>query len=205
MKRTAFFLTLILTLGLSFACKNEQYGNTTSTAPATDTSTTAVGSTNTSTSGTPAATGTVSDKDKDFITDTGKAGKAEVDVAQDAVTHAQNADVKAFAQKLVDDHTKANNELSQLAATKGVTLPSEIQGTMKEAKERLLKLTGRNFDQAFIKQMIDDHTHTIKEFEDESKLAGADADVKKWVDDTLPALRDHLAKAKELQAKIGKK
>jgi len=135
----------------------------------------------------------------------GKAGKAEVDVAQDAVTHATNADVKSFAQKLVDDHTKANDDLAKLAASRGVTLPSEMEAKMKEAKERLMKVTGKSFDQAFIKQMVDDHTSLIKKFEDKSKETGVDADLKKFVDDKLPVLREHLKTAKGLQTKLGKK
>ena len=192
-------LLLCLALAVSLAaCKKSEYTNqttsstdtyaTTTTAPATDTTATA-------------ATTTVADKDKDFLTDAGKGGLAEVDVAKDAVAHAANADVKAFAQKLVDDHTKANEKLAALAVSKGVTIPSEIQGGMKEVKERLMKLTGKSFDEAFLKQMVDDHTATIAKFEDESKN-GADADAKKFAADTLPTLRGHLAKAKALQKKV---
>lgn len=202
MRRTFFYLVLLVVFVFAFGCKKEENENAATTAT-TDTTTTSASST--SGTGTPAATGTVNDKDKDFITETGKAGKAEVEVAQDAIQHATNPDVKAFAQKLVDDHTKANNDLAQLAASKGVTLPSEIEGKMKEAKERLMKLTGKNFDQAFVKQMADDHTHLIKEFEETSKRTDIDADLKKWIDNSLPVLRDHLAKAKSLQSAVGKK
>jgi putative membrane protein len=202
MRRTVFYLLLLFVVVFTFACKKEENENA-PVAATTDTTTTA--SSTSATTGTPAATGTVNDKDKDFITDTGKAGKAEAEVAQDAIAHATNADVKAFAQKLVDDHTKANNDLTQLAGSKGVTLPSETEGKMKEAKERLMKLTGKSFDQAFVKQMVDDHTHLIKEFEEASKRTDMDADLKKWIDATLPTLRDHLAKAKSLQTAAGKK
>lgn len=204
MRRFPIYLVLALVIALAFACKKEENYNATSTTGTTETSTSATATTGTyTTTATTATTGTVSDHDKDFITDTGKAGKAEVDVAQDAVTHAADADVKAFAQKLVDDHIKANDELAKLAAGKGVTLPSEMEAKMKEAKERLMKLTGKSFDQAFIKQMVEDHTSLIKKFEDKSKESGVDADLKKFVDDTLPKLRDHLAKANELETKLG--
>jgi putative membrane protein len=194
------FIIAILMVIVAGCKKQEKYQTTTDTS-GTSMSATA---TETTATGTMAATTTINDKDKDFVTDAGKGGKAEVELAQDALTHAANADVKAFAQKLVDDHTKANQELTQIASTKGVTIPSEIMGKMKEAKERLMKLTGKNFDQAFIKQMVDDHTDTIKMFEDESKVA-VDADVKSFIDKTLPTLREHLSRAKELQAKVGKK
>ena len=205
MKRFNVYLLLLLIAAVVFACKKEENYNATSTETSgTSASATATTGTYTTTA-TTATTGTVTDKDKDFITDVGKAGKAEVDVAQDAVTHATNADVKSFAQKLVDDHTKANDDLAKLAASRGVTLPSEMEAKMKEAKERLMKVTGKSFDQAFIKQMVDDHTSLIKKFEDKSKETGVDADLKKFVDDKLPVLREHLKTAKGLQTKLGKK
>jgi putative membrane protein len=171
--------------------------------PTTETSATTYSAPATAPTTSTTATGTLTDTDKDFVTSAGKGGKAEVEVAQDAVTHATNADVKAFAQQLVQEHTKANDELTQLASTKGVTIPGEVESKMKEAKERLMKLTGKSFDQAFLKQMVDDHTSTIKSFEDESKAA-ADPDIKKFAENTLPTLREHLKKAKDLQAKVGK-
>src|SRR5439155_12293915 len=157
-------------LVIAAGCKKEENYNQTATT-ATETTATPTSTTTTvttSTTGTMSTT-TLSDKDKDFVTDAGKGGKAEVELSQDAVSHATNASVKSFAQKLIDDHTKANDELASIATSKGVTIPSEIQGKMKEAKERLLKLTGKSFDQAYVKQMVDDHTSTIKMFEDNSK------------------------------------
>lgn len=201
MKRFSTLLAFLLILVAVVACKkNEGYENTESTETvATDTS----GTSTSATTGTTATAAPLNDTDKDFVTSAERGGKAEVEVAQDALTHATNADVKAFAQKLVDDHTKANEELTQFGTSHGLTAASEIEGKMKEAKERLMKLTGKNFDQAFVKQMIDDHTETIKAFEDES-AKGTDADLKSWVDKTLPTLREHLKTAQELQKKVGK-
>jgi putative membrane protein len=212
MRRLYSILILVLIVGAISACKQKNEETTSTTATETSaTSTTATTTSETIATGATGMTGmtgatgvTLNDKDKDFVTSAGKGGKAEVEVAQDALAHAQNADVKSFAQKLVDDHTKANSELETFATSHGVTLPSEAQGKMKEAKERLMKLTGKNFDQAFVKQMIEDHTDTIKAFEDESKN-GTDTDLKSWVDKTLPTLRDHLKMAQDLQKKVGTK
>ena len=212
MRRLHSLLIILLLVVATAACKkNETYNETTTTGTSsTDTSYTATtgamgmsGATGmTGMTGMTGASGaTLNDKDKDFVTSAGKGGKAEVEVAQDALTHAQNADVKSFAQKLVDDHTKANGELGQYATAHGVTIPSEMEGKAKEAKERLMKVTGKSFDSAFLKQMVEDHTSTIKAFEDESKN-GTDADLKSWVDKTLPTLRDHLKMAQDLQKKV---
>lgn len=220
MKRLQILFIGIIVLALAFACKKTETTNTDTTV-ATDTSVTSTSATDTSatmatsatdtattatTDTSTAATSTVplSDKDKDFVTSAGKGGMAEVALAQDAVNHATNPDVKAFAQKLIDDHTKANGELSSFASGHGVTIPSDLESKIKEVKERLLKLTGKSFDQAFVKQMVEDHKSTIKMFEDESKN-GADTSLKTWVDSTLPTLKGHLKMAEDLQAKVGKK
>jgi len=209
MKRLHVLLLILLLVGVVAACKKNEETTSTTATDTSATSTTATTTSDTSAMGASGATGmtgasgaTLNDKDKDFVTTAGKGGKAEVELAQDALAHAQNADVKSFAQKLVDDHTKANDELSQYATAHGVTIPSEMEGKAKEAKERLMKLTGKNFDQAFVKQMVEDHQSTIKAFEDESKN-GTDADLKSWVDKTLPTLRDHLKMAQDLEKKVG--
>ncbi len=197
-------MALLIAVAMAACKKTETYNETatTGTSSTTDTSYSAGATGETGMTGMSGATGmTLNDTDKDFVTNTGKGGKAEVELAQDALNHATNADVKSFAQKLVDDHTKANGELEQFATSHGVTIPTEVQSKAKEVKERLMKLTGKSFDQAFVKQMVDDHTSTIKAFEDESKN-GTDADLKAWVDKTLPALRDHLKMAEDLAKKV---
>lgn len=201
MKRVILVATIVLAIA---ACKKTENYNATNTTGTSTTETTA-----SSTSGTAPATATtatmaLTDKDKDFVTTAGKGGKAEVELAQDAVSHATNPDVKAFAQKLIEDHTKANTDLGQIAASKGVTIPSEAEAKMKEAKERIEKLTGKTFDEAFVKQMVEDHKSTIKLFEDESKAA-ADPDIKKFAESTLPTLREHLKKAEGLEKTVAKK
>jgi putative membrane protein len=207
MRRLHLLSIILLLVVATAACKKTETYNNETTTGTSSTDTYATSETGaTGMMGTTGATGTVTlnDKDKDFVTSATRGGKAEVELAQDAVGHATNAEVKAFAQKLVDDHTKANQELEQFATGHGVTVAAAVESKMKEAKERIMKLTGKSFDQAFVKQMVDDHTGTIKAFEEESKN-GTDADLKSWVDKTLPTLRDHLKMAQDLWKKIGKK
>ena len=98
-------------------------------------------------------------------------------------------------------HTQAGQEWARRLELKELTRIAAEEAKAKEAKERIMKLTGKSFDQAFVKQMVDDHTSTIKAFEDESKN-GTDTDLKSWVDKTLPTLRDHLKMAQDLQKKV---
>jgi putative membrane protein len=126
---------------------------------------------------------------------------AEVALGQMASTKATNPDVKAFADRMVADHGKANDELKQLAQTKGVTLPSDVDQESKDAAGKLSKASGKEFDKAYIDAMVKGHEGVVKAFEKESKDA-KDQDLKAWVTKTLPTIQDHLKMAKETKAKV---
>ena len=134
----------------------------------------------------------------------GAAGKAEVALAQDALARSKNPDVKSFAQKLVDDHTKTNNELAQLASSKGVTIPGEPDESAKKMKEQLDTFRGANFDQGFVMQTIKDHQEAVAMFDSASKNV-TDPDVKNFAARTLPSLQQHLAMAQDLETKVTRK
>ncbi len=144
-----------------------------------------------------------SGNDNDFVISASKATKAEGDLAQDAMSAADDAEVRTYAQKLVFDHTNLDAEVERLARNKDVKVPGGVEGKVKEAKVQLMKLTGKSFDQAFVKQMFEDHIAMIRDFEEESRM-GSDRDVRAWADKTLLTLRQHLKTAEELQAKVGK-
>ena len=104
--------------------------------------------------------------------------------------------VKSFSQRLIDDHTKANNELKTLAEQKGVTLPPDNPSAVSK---NLSSKTGSAFDQEFAKMAVADHQKDIAAFEKEAS-AGSDPDVKAWATNTLPTLRAHLDAAKALDS-----
>ena len=122
-----------------------------------------------------------------FMNDAAPGNMAEVEIGKLAVSKAQNAEVKAFAQKMIDDHTKANDELKQLAAQKKVMLPQDVLPAQKQAMEKLSKLNGADFDKEYVKEMVEDHEKDVAAFENASKTA-ADADVKALATKTLPTL-----------------
>jgi putative membrane protein len=134
-----------------------------------------------------------------FMKDAAAAGMAEVDTGKLAADKATRADVKSFAQMLVDDHSKANDELKGLAGQKNVTLPAGPKPMQKAAHDRLAKLSGSAFDTAYVNQMVRDHRQAVSLFDRESRY-GKDADAKAWAAKTLPTLKAHLAKAQELAA-----
>src|SRR5690606_17748039 len=118
-----------------------------------------------------------------------------------ALTNSSNQDVKDFGQMMIDDHTKANNELMALAKEKNITLPpAPSQKSVKRIKD-LNEKTGGDFDKDYINFMVSDHESVISSFENASNKT-ADADIRSFVDKTLPILRNHLTAAKALKDKL---
>jgi putative membrane protein len=132
--------------------------------------------------------------DTKFIKEAAAGGMAEVALGQLAVEKASSADVKKFGQRMVDDHSKANDELKQLASQKNVTLPQDLNAKDKAAKAKLEKLSGEQFDRAYMKDTVKDHTKDVSDFKRES-MSAQDPDVKKFAAQTLPTLEDHLKQA----------
>jgi putative membrane protein len=139
--------------------------------------------------------------DQTFLKKAAEGGLAEVELGQLAVEKSSNEDVKMFAQRIVDDHGKANEDLKQLAGQKGVSLPSEPSAKQKANKERLSKLSGDEFDKAYMSDMLKDHRIDVAAFEQESD-SGTDSDIKKFASQALPTLREHLKQAESVTGKI---
>ena len=142
----------------------------------------------------------LSSDDRSFMTEAATGGMAEVELGRLAAEKGQSADVKKFGQRMVDDHSKANDELKQLAAKKGITLPTDLTSEQKSEKDKLSKLSGAAFDKEFMSVMVSDHDKVVKAFQDEAKDA-KDADLKAFVTKTLPTLEDHQRMAKEIKGK----
>jgi putative membrane protein len=140
--------------------------------------------------------------DANFIKDAAKDGEAEVQLGQMAAQKAQNQEVKQLAQHLQQDHSKANQELTQLAQSKGVTLPTEPPRKEERAENRLQDKTGADFDKAFAEHVIKDHEKDIRTFE-KALQNTKDTDVKAFIEKTLPSLRQHLQMARTAGAAVG--
>lgn len=147
------------------------------------------------------AVSNMSDDDKEFVSKAGMGGLAEVQMGNLALQKASNANVKAFAQRMVTDHSKANEELQQLASTKGLALPTELAGEHKDAYDHLATMSGADFDKAYMTHMVEDHEKDVAEF-DKASTSANDADVKGWAGKTLPTLKEHLEQAKTTARKV---
>jgi predicted outer membrane protein len=159
-------------------------------------------------SGAAGATGSgaakLSAADKKAITDMAIANMAEVETGKLALSKSQNAEVKTFAQQMIDDHGKALSEVQTLAQSKGVTLPTELDAKHTAMAAKLEKLSGDAFDKAYMKQAgLNDHKATHTKLQKISKSA-KDADVKAAADRTIPTVEQHLKAAEQMsKAKSG--
>lgn len=151
------------------------------------------------------ATSALARSDADFMKQAAQNGAAEIEASKLAQQKAQNAEVKAFAEKMVADHTKTSEELKALAATKKVTLPDGPSMKQKGELKMISAGDDAKFDARYTKTFgVKAHEDTIKLFQEAADRA-TDADVKAFAQKTLPALKEHLDMARALPtAKAGK-
>lgn len=138
---------------------------------------------------------------EDFVDEASAKGIAEIEAGKMALQKSQSADVKTFAQMMIDDHTAANTKLKAIAEQKKLKVSDDAQ-LMDKAKAMILDIREESFDRSYANNQVKAHEQTIELFEEEAKDS-KDAELKAFAEATLPKLKAHLAKAKELAAKHG--
>jgi putative membrane protein len=141
--------------------------------------------------------------DRAFAEKAAMGGAAEVQSGRMAEQKGVNTQVKQFGARMAQDHAKAGDELKRIAAGKGLTLPQAPNPDDKREMDKLAKLTGADFDRAYMSHMVADHKKDIAEFEKEAS-SGQDADIKAFAAKTLPTLREHLKLAVSAEAGVRK-
>jgi len=126
-------------------------------------------------------------------------GMMEVDLGKIA-QKSTNPKVKAFADQMVNDHTKANTELKALAAKSGIVLPAEYPEEEKAHMDMMKTMTGAAFDKHYIAMMVTDHDKTVALFK--GAETSQDKGVSDFVKKTLPVITAHFEKAKAIQAEL---
>jgi putative membrane protein len=145
----------------------------------------------------------VTSADQSFVKNTYQDGLAEIRMGELGQSKSANADVKAFAERMIADHGKANAELKTLADTKGLSLANG-PGVMAMANAKMLDMkAGAEFDKAFAAHMVSDHQKTVEAFEKASNDT-KDPEIRAFIAKTLPTLKEHLSMAQALQNKVGK-
>lgn len=143
----------------------------------------------------------LSAEDKEFVMKAAIGGMAEVGMGQSAQQKAQSADVKTFGSRMVTDHSRANDELAQLATKNCLALPSDVDAGHKNNAQKIAAKSGKDLDKAYTKDMVEDHEKEVKEFQKAAANA-KDADIRNWASKTLPTLQEHLRMARETLKKV---
>ncbi len=130
--------------------------------------------------------------DQAIVVGMARANMAEIEAGKLALANAESAEVKTFAQQMVDDHTKALNDVTSLAQNKGITLPTDLDAKHKAMAKKLSKLKGAAFDKHYMAQAgVADHKQVhAKLKKDEAKAS--DPDVKALAAKMLPTVEQHL-------------
>jgi predicted outer membrane protein len=149
----------------------------------------------------PAQASMLNDADKSFMSEAAVGGMAEVELGRLAARKGNRADVKAFGQRMVTDHSKANSELKRLASHKGMSLPAALTDDLKAEKTKLEALSGADFDREYMSMMADDHDKDVAAFQSQATNA-SDPDLKAFVTKTLPTLQEHQRMAHDIKAKM---
>jgi putative membrane protein len=141
-------------------------------------------------------------KDRLFMEKAAAGGMMEVDLGNAVKDKAQDPQVKDFANKMVTDHTKANDELKDLMSKKGISPPTALPAKDKAEADKLEAKSGADLDKSYMAFMVKDHNKDVKEFQNEAKN-GIDPDVKAWAQKTLPTLEEHQKLANDIAQKVG--
>jgi len=134
--------------------------------------------------------------DKDFVAKAASGGQFEVKSSELALQKSTNTDLKSFAQQMVKDHTKANQELTTMLTRKGMAVPP-MDAEHTETLNRLSKLQSYDFDKAYGDIQLKAHEKTVALFDRASKEC-QDDELKTWATKTLPTLREHLQMAQRI-------
>lgn len=138
--------------------------------------------------------------DQAILKDMAIADMAEIEGGKLAQSKGQSAEVKAFGQQMIDDHTANLNEVKALAQARGVMLPTEPDAKHKAMAAKLEKMSGDAFDKAYMKQAgVQDHKTVHAKLVAASKKA-KDPEVKALVDKTEPVVAQHLKSAEQMPA-----
>jgi putative membrane protein len=141
----------------------------------------------------------------EFAKKAGAAGLAEVHMGKLGGQKATNAEVKAFAEKMVSDHSKANKELATLAKSKGLEVPAEPDLMHKGMMEKFEhQKADADFNHDYMQQMVRDHEKAVELFKSAAAEDELDPEVRAWAKKTLPTLQGHLKDAQTLEGKLDK-
>lgn len=123
----------------------------------------------------------------------------EVELGKLALTQASQTEVKQFAERMIQDHTQAYNQLKLLASQQNIAFPTGIDKQNQETLTKLSKLSGSTFDQTYVNTMVKAHIETLSLFEQEGKQ-GSNPALKAWAAKIIPTVKEHLQMARSIMS-----
>jgi putative membrane protein len=134
--------------------------------------------------------------DAEFVKTAANAGMMEVELGKHAAKNAADPEVRAFGERMVADHGKANTELKGVAQRAGLAVPGQMDQEHRDKLQKLSKLSGAEFDKAYMDEMVKGHEHVVEAFQDQAKEPQSELD--RWAAKTLPTLQAHLHQAEKV-------
>lgn len=141
-----------------------------------------------------------------FVNKAAQAGMAEVALGKVAMARSEDPKIRDFASRMVDDHSKANDELASIARNENIDVPSQLDAEHRGVLEDLSAKTGMDFDAAYSQQMAADHAQAVDLFRVVSTASDLPPDLVSFASKTLPTVEEHkkMADALAANAKLGK-
>jgi putative membrane protein len=154
---------------------------------------------------------------RQFIQQAASGNLAEVELGQLASQRAQSNDVRQFGQRMVQDHSKALDQLRSAASSANVSVPTTMSQEHQNIRQRLSSLQGEEFDREYISVMVDEHQKMVNMLEERRDAAGMQpgaaspsnaqqgggmAPLNSWASQTLPIVQEHLEQARQIQQRL---
>jgi putative membrane protein len=139
--------------------------------------------------------------DTTFVTKAAISGMAEVALGKMAVAKGTNPQIKDFGKMMITDHSKANAELASIAKSKNIAVPTVLDAEHQAKSDSLSKLSGKDFDAAYVKVMIEGHQKTLALMQSETSN-GKDANLKAFAAKTAPIVQMHLSAITKIQGSL---
>jgi putative membrane protein len=136
-------------------------------------------------------------KDEAFVRAAARGGLSEIKLGKLAMDQGSNEAVKAFGTRMVAEHTKAGDELKEAAKEENIGLPTDLTAKDQATYDRLCKLSGAEFDQAYAQDMVKDHQQDLRDFQREANHGNDDV-IRGFASETVPMIQQHLDQAKEM-------
>ncbi len=142
--------------------------------------------------------------ERQFVENAAAGNTAEIKLAQLAQQKAQDSQVKDFANRMITDHGKANDNLRPIAQAANVTMPDQLKGDAKATHNELQKLSGAKFDRQYVTSMVRDHRKDAAAYR-KAQATVKDPQLKAYIDNTLPVVESHLTMVEGIEKSMVKR